>query len=140
MAIEQTLSILKPDATERNITGKINAMFENAGLAIVAQKRILLSQAQAEAFYAEHKERSFFKELVDFMSSGPVVVQVLKGEGAIAKNRLVMGATNPRDAADDTVRKLFAKNVGENSVHGSDSPEAAKREISFFFSELEIIG
>lgn len=140
MAIEQTLSILKPDATERNITGKINAMFEDAGLRIVAQKRILLSKSGAEAFYAEHKERSFFQELVDFMSSGPVVVQVLEGDGAIAKNRLVMGATNPRDAADNTIRKLFAKNVGENSVHGSDSAEAARREIAFFFSILEIVG
>ena len=139
MAIEQTLSILKPDATERNLTGKINAMFEGAGLKIVAQKRLLLSRQLAEAFYGEHKERSFFKELVDFMISGPVVVQVLEGEGAIAKNRLVMGATNPRDAADDTIRKLFAKNVGENSVHGSDSAEAAKREIGFFFSESEIV-
>jgi nucleoside-diphosphate kinase len=140
MAIEQTLSIIKPDATQRNLTGKINAMFEGAGLRIVAQKRVLLTQAIAEAFYAEHKERSFFKELVDFMVSGPVVAQVLEGEGAIAKNRQVMGATNPRDAADDTIRKLFAKNVGENSVHGSDSPEAAKREISFFFAQYEIVG
>lgn len=140
MAVEQTLSIIKPDATQRNITGKINAMFEDAGLKIVAQKRVLLSKQVAESFYGEHKERSFFKELVDFMSSAPVVVQVLEGEGAIAKNRQVMGATNPRDAADDTIRKLFAKNVGENSVHGSDSPEAAKREISFFFSQCEIVG
>ncbi|MEY4872404.1 MAG: hypothetical protein RLZZ563_1734 [Pseudomonadota bacterium] len=140
MAIERTLSIIKPDATKRNLTGKINAKFEEAGLRIVAQKRIHLSMAQAGQFYAEHKERGFYGELCEFMASEPVVVQVLEGEGAILKNREVMGATNPANAADGTIRKEFALSVGENSVHGSDSPESAKREISFFFSGLELVG
>jgi len=140
MAVERTLSMIKPDATNRNLTGKINAKFEEAGLRIVAQKRIHLSPAQAGAFYAEHSERPFYGELVEFMSSAPIVVQVLEGEGAILKNREVMGATNPANAADGTVRKEFALSVGENSVHGSDSPEAAAREISFYFSGLELVG
>ena len=140
MAIERTLSIIKPDATKRNLTGKINAKFEEAGLRIVAQKRIHLSMAQAGQFYAEHKERGFYGELCEFMASEPVVVQVLEGEGAILKNREVMGATNPANAADGTIRKEFALSVGENSVHGSDSPESAAREISFFFSGLELVG
>ena len=140
MAIERTLSIIKPDATKRNLTGKINAKFEEAGLRIVAQKRIHLTVAQAGQFYAEHKERGFYGELCEFMASEPVVVQVLEGEGAIAKNREVMGATNPANAADGTIRKEFALSVGENSVHGSDSPESAAREISFYFSGLELVG
>ncbi len=140
MATERTLSIIKPDATRRNLTGRINAKFEEAGLRIVAQKRIHLSAAQAGQFYAEHKERGFYGELCEFMASAPVVVQVLEGEGAIAKNREVMGATNPANAADGTVRKDFALSVGENSVHGSDSPEAAAREIAFYFSGLELVG
>jgi len=140
MAVERTLSMIKPDATNRNLTGKINAKFEEAGLRIVAQKRIHLSPAQAGAFYAEHSERPFYGELVEFMSSAPIVVQVLEGEGAILKNREVMGATNPANAADGTVRKEFALSVGENSVHGSDSPEAAAREIFFYFSGLELVG
>ncbi len=140
MATERTLSIIKPDATRRNLTGRINAKFEEAGLRIVAQKRIHLSAAQAGQFYAEHKERGFYDELCEFMASAPVVVQVLEGEGAIAKNREVMGATNPANAADGTVRKDFALSVGENSVHGSDSPEAAAREIAFYFSGLELVG
>ncbi|MDP3263323.1 MAG: nucleoside-diphosphate kinase [Tabrizicola sp.] len=140
MAIERTLSIIKPDATKRNLTGKINAKFEEAGLRIVAQKRIHLTPAQAGQFYAEHKERGFYAELCDFMASEPVVVQVLQGEGAILKNREVMGATNPANAADGTIRKEFALSVGENSVHGSDSPASAEREIGFFFSGLELVG
>jgi nucleoside-diphosphate kinase len=140
MAIERTLSIIKPDATKRNLTGKINAKFEEAGLRIVAQKRIHLTPAQAGQFYAEHKERGFYGELCDFMASEPVVVQVLEGEGAILKNREVMGATNPANAADGTIRKEFALSVGENSVHGSDSPASAEREICFFFSGLELVG
>ena len=140
MAVERTLSMIKPDATNRNLTGKINAKFEEAGLRIVAQKRIHLSPAQAGAFYAEHKERPFYGELCEFMSSAPIVVQVLEGEGAILKNREVMGATNPANAADGTIRKEFALSVGENSVHGSDSPEAAAREIAFYFSGLELVG
>ena len=140
MAIEHTFSIIKPDATRRNLTGKINAVFEDAGLRIVAQKRIHLTMAQAGQFYAEHKERPFYGELCEFMASEPVVVQVLEGEGAILKNREVMGATNPANAADGTIRKEFALSVGENSVHGSDSPDSAKREISFFFSGLELVG
>lgn len=140
MAVERTLSMIKPDATNRNLTGKINAKFEEAGLRIVAQKRIHLSAAQAGAFYAEHSERPFYGELVEFMSSAPIIVQVLEGEGAILKNREVMGATNPANAADGTVRKEFALSMGENSVHGSDSPEAAAREISFYFSGLELVG
>ena len=140
MAIERTLSIIKPDATRRNLTGKINAKFEDAGLRIVAQKRIHLSPAQAGQFYAVHKERPFYGELVEFMASEPVVVQVLEGENAIAKNREVMGATNPANAAEGTVRKLFAESVGENTVHGSDAPETAAIEIAQFFSGNEIVG
>lgn len=140
MAIERTLSIIKPDATKRNLTGKINTLFENAGLRIVAQKRVQLTKQQAGAFYAEHAHRPFYGELVDFMISEPVVIQVLQGEDAIRKNREVMGATNPAEAAEGTVRKLFANSVGENSVHGSDSEASAKREIAFFFSEIEIAG
>ena len=140
MAIERTLSIIKPDATRRNLTGRINARFEDAGLRIVAQKRIHLTPAQAGRFYEVHKERPFYGELVEFMSSEPVVVQVLEGEGAIAKNREVMGATNPAQAAEGTIRKDFALSVGENSVHGSDAPETAAAEIAFFFSGLELVG
>ncbi len=140
MAIERTLSIIKPDATERNLTGKINALFEDSGLRIVAQRRIRLSREQAETFYEVHKERSFFGELVDYMISGPVVAQVLEGENAIAHHREIMGATNPANAEPGTVRKEFALNVQENSVHGSDSPETAAKEISFFFSDADIVG
>ncbi len=140
MATERTLSIIKPDATRRNLTGKINAKFEEAGLRIVAQKRIHLTPAQAGRFYEVHKDRPFYGELCEFMASAPVVVQVLEGEGAIAKNREVMGATNPADAAPGTIRAEFAESVGENSVHGSDAPETAKEEISFFFSGLDIVG
>ena len=137
---ERTFSIIKPDATERNLTGKINAVIEDSGLRIVGQKRIRMSRAQAETFYEIHKERPFYGELVDFMTSGPVVVQVLEGEGAVAKYREVMGATNPEQAADGTIRKLYAKSVGENSVHGSDSQENAKLEIGQFFTDAEIVG
>jgi len=140
MAIERTLSIIKPDATKRNLTGKINAKFEDAGLRIVAQKRIQLTPAQAGQFYVVHAERPFYGELCEFMASGPVVVQVLQGEGAIAKNREVMGATNPADAAPGTVRADFAESVGENSVHGSDAPDTAAEEIAFFFAGLELVG
>ncbi len=140
MATERTLSIIKPDATKRNLTGKINAKFEEAGLRIVAQKRIQLTQDQAGTFYAVHRERPFFGELTEFMASGPVVVQVLEGESAITKNREVMGATNPADAAPGTIRAEFAESVGENSVHGSDAPDAAKEEIAYFFSGLELVG
>ena len=140
MAIERTLSIIKPDATARNLTGKINAKFEDAGLRIIAQKRIHLTPAQAGQFYEVHKERPFYGELVEFMASGPVVAQVLEGENAIAKNREVMGATNPANADDGTIRKEFALSVGENSVHGSDAPETAAVEIAFFFSGLELVG
>ena len=140
MAVERTLSIIKPDATNRNLTGKINAKFEEAGLRIAAQKRVHLTMAQAGVFYAEHDERPFYGELCEFMASAPVVLQVLEGEGAIAKNREVMGATNPADAAAGTVRAEFAQSVGENSVHGSDSPESAAREIAYFFSGLELVG
>jgi nucleoside-diphosphate kinase len=139
MAIERTLSILKPDATRRNLTGKINARFEGAGLKIVAQKRLQLSEAQAGQFYAVHKERSFFGELVAFMVSGPVVVQVLEGENAVAKNREIMGATNPANAAAGTIRKDFAESIEANSVHGSDSLDNAKIEIAYFFAGLEIV-
>ena len=138
--MERTLSIIKPDATRRNLTGKINAKFEDAGLRIVAQKRIHLTVAQAGMFYAEHKERGFYGELCEFMASEPVVVQVLEGEGAILKNREVMGATNPANAAEGTIRKEFALSVGENSVHGSDSAASAAREIAFYFSGLELVG
>jgi nucleoside-diphosphate kinase len=140
MAVERTLSIIKPDATRRNLTGKIVARFEDAGLRVVAQRRTRLSIAQAEAFYAVHKERPFFESLVAFMTSGPVVVQVLEGEGAIAKNREVMGATDPAKATPGTIRKDFAESIEANSVHGSDSPETAANEIRFFFSDLDIPG
>ncbi|MFT7390541.1 MAG: nucleoside-diphosphate kinase [Paracoccaceae bacterium] len=140
MTVERTLSIIKPDATKRNLTGAINAKFEAAGLRIVAQKRIHLSPAQAGAFYAVHAARPFYGELVESMISAPVVVQVLEGEGAVLANRTVMGATNPKDAAEGTIRKEFALSIGENSVHGSDAPETAAVEIAFFFSGLEIVG
>ena len=140
MAVERTFSIIKPDATKRNLTGKIIDKFETAGLRVVAQKRIRMTREQAEGFYAVHKERPFFGELVEFMISGPVVVQVLEGENAIARNREVMGATNPANAAPGTIRKEFAKSVGENSVHGSDAPETAAEEIRFFFTDDEIVG
>lgn len=140
MAIQRTFSIIKPDATARNITGKIAAMLEEAGLRIVAQKRIQMTRAQAEAFYGVHKDRPFFGDLCDFMTSGPVVVQVLEGEDAIARNREVMGATNPEEAAEGTIRKAFAENIERNSVHGSDAPETATEEIAFFFSGSEITG
>ena len=137
---ERTFSIIKPDATKRNLTGKVNAVIEDAGLRIVAQKRIRMSRAQAEEFYGVHKERPFFGELVEFMTSAPVVVQVLEGEGAVARYREVMGATNPAQAADGTIRKLYAESVGENSVHGSDSQENAQLEIAQFFKDDEIVG
>jgi nucleoside-diphosphate kinase len=140
MALERTFSIIKPDATERNLTGAVNAVIEKAGLRIVAQKRIRMTRQQAETFYAVHKERPFFGELVDFMISAPVVVQVLEGDNAIARYREVMGATNPANAAEGTIRKLFAKSVGENSVHGSDAPETAAVEIAQFFAGNEIVG
>jgi nucleoside-diphosphate kinase len=140
MAIERTLSIIKPDATRRNLTGRINARFEEAGLRIVAQKRIHMTLGQAQQFYAVHKDRPFFAELTEFMASAPVVVQVLEGEGAVLKNREVMGATNPANAAEGTIRKDFALSVGENSVHGSDAPETAAAEIAYFFSGLELVG
>ena len=140
MATERTLSIIKPDATERNLTGQINARFEAAGLRIVAQKRLQLTKAQAEAFYAVHKERPFYGDLVAFMTSGPVVVQVLEGADAIAKNREVMGATDPAKADAGTIRKDFAQNIEANSVHGSDAPETAAEEIAFFFAAIEIVG
>ena len=138
MAIEQTLSIIKPDATRRNLTGKINQRFEDAGLRIIAQKRVHLTQSQAEGFYAVHKERAFFSDLVKFMTSGPIVVQILEGEEAISKNREIMGATNPAQADDGTIRKDFAEDIEANSVHGSDAPETALEEIGYFFSKLEI--
>jgi nucleoside-diphosphate kinase len=140
MAIERTFSILKPDATARNLTGAINAIIEKAGLWIIAQKRIRMTRKEAETFYAVHKARPFFGELVEFMTSGPVVVQVLEGENAIAKYREVMGATDPAKAADGTIRKVHAKSVGENSVHGSDAPETAAQEIAQFFSGNELVG
>jgi nucleoside-diphosphate kinase len=140
MATERTFSIIKPDATERNITGKIIDKLESAGLRVVASKRIRMTREQAEGFYAVHKDRPFFGELVDFMISGPVVVQVLEGENAVAKNREVMGATNPKDAAPGTIRAEFARSVGENSVHGSDGPDTARQEIAFFFRDGEIVG
>src|SRR5205807_7473997 len=140
MALERTFSIIKPDATARNLTGAINSMIEQAGLRIVAQKRVRISREQAETFYAVHKERPFFRELVDFMISGPVVVQVLEGENAIAKYRDIMGATDPAKAAPRTIRKVHAKSIGENSVHGSDAPETAAVEIAQFFSVNEIVG
>jgi nucleoside-diphosphate kinase len=140
MAIERTFSIIKPDATERNLTGAVNAVIEKAGLRIVAQKRILMSRREAETFYAVHKERPFFGELVDFMISAPVVVQVLEGENAVLRYREIMGATNPESAAEGTIRKLYARSIGENSVHGSDSIDNAKIEIAQFFSGNEIVG
>lgn len=140
MATERTLSIIKPDATRRNLTGKINAKFEDAGLRIVAQKRIHLTKAQAGEFYKVHAERPFYDELCEFMASEPVVVQVLEGQDAILKNREVMGATNPADAAPGTIRAEFAESVGENSVHGSDAPDTAAQEIAFYFSGLELVG
>ena len=140
MTTERTLSIIKPDATRRNLTGKVNAVIEDAGLRIVAQKRIRMSRAQAEQFYEVHKARPFYGELVEFMTSGPVVVQVLEGENAVAKYRDVMGATDPAKAAAGTIRKVHAKSVGENSVHGSDSADNAKIEIAQFFSDKDIVG
>ena len=139
MSIEQTLSIIKPDATKRNLTGKINSKLEDSGLKIIAQKRILLSKTQAEDFYKIHQERPFYNDLVKFMISGPVVVQVLEGENAVSKNREIMGATNPDEAEDGTIRKEFAVSLEANSVHGSDSLENAKIEISFFFSKIELV-
>ncbi len=140
MALERTLSIIKPDATRRNLTGTINARFEDAGLRIIAQKRLHLTREQAEGFYYVHKERAFFNDLVTFMTSGPVVVQVLEGEDAIQKNRDLMGATNPANADEGTIRKDFAENVEANSVHGSDAPETAAEEIAYYFSQLELVG
>ena len=140
MAIERTFSIIKPDATRRNLTGKVNAKLEEAGLRIVAQKRALLTRAQAEGFYAVHKERPFFNDLCTFMTSGPVVLQVLEGENAVLKNREVMGATNPANADAGTIRKEFAESIEANSVHGSDSAENAAIEIAYFFSQVEIVG
>jgi len=140
MALERTFSIIKPDATARNITGKIIDKLEEGGLRIVGQKRIQMTKEQAQAFYAVHKDRPFYDDLVAFMTSGPVVVQVLEGENAIAKNREIMGATNPDEAAEGTIRKLFAENIERNSVHGSDGPDTAKEEIAFFFQDNEIPG
>ena len=139
MSIEKTLSIIKPDATKRNITGLINTKFENAGLKIIAQKRLILTRSMAEKFYEIHKDRPFYNDLVKFMTSGPVVVQVLEGENAVKLNRSVMGATNPEEAAEGTIRKDFAESIEANSVHGSDSLENAKAEISFFFADIELI-
>ena len=139
MSVERTLSIIKPDATKRNLTGLINAKFENAGLRIIAQKRLQLTRSMAEKFYGIHKDRPFFNDLVDFMISGPVVVQVLEGENAVKLNRDVMGATNPDDAEEGTVRKEFAESIEANSVHGSDSLENAQNEISFFFANIELV-
>ena len=140
MAIERTFSILKPDATRRNLTGKVNAVLENAGLRIIAQKRLHMTTAQAEEFYGVHRERGFFRDLVTFMTSGPVVVQVLEGENAVLKNREIMGATDPAKADTGTIRKLFAESIEANSVHGSDSAENAASEIAFFFAGTEIVG
>ena len=140
MALERTLSIIKPDATRRNLTGKINSRFEDAGLRIIAQKRLQLTKEQAEGFYYAHKERAFFNDLVTFMTSGPIVVQVLEGEEAIQKNRDLMGATNPANAEEGSIRKDFAENVEANSVHGSDAPETAAEEIAYYFSQLELLG
>ena len=140
MAIERTFSMIKPDATRRNLTGAITRMFEDAGLRVVASKRVWMSLREAEGFYAVHKERPFFGELTEFMSSGPTVVQVLEGEDAIARNREIMGATNPADAAEGTIRKLHALSIGENSVHGSDAAETARQEIAYWFAETEIVG
>ncbi|WP_375619429.1 MULTISPECIES: nucleoside-diphosphate kinase [unclassified Bartonella] len=140
MALERTFSMIKPDATRRNLTGAITKMLEDAELRVIASKRVWMSKREAENFYAVHKERPFFSELVEFMSSGPTVVQVLEGKNAIAKNREIMGATNPSDAEEGTIRKVHALSIGENSVHGSDSAETAKTEIAFWFSEVEIVG
>jgi nucleoside-diphosphate kinase len=140
MAVERTLSIIKPDATKRNLTGAVNAVIETAGLRIVAQKRLWLSEGQAEGFYSVHRERPFFRDLVDFMISGPVVVQVLEADDAVAKYRDTMGATNPANAAEGTIRKKFAESIEANTVHGSDSLENAAREIEFFFTDQEIVG
>ena len=140
MALERTLSIIKPDATRRTLTGKINAKFEDAGLRIVAQRRVRLTKEQAEGFYDVHRERAFFNDLVAFMTSGPVVVQVLEGDNAVVRNREIMGATNPANADEGTIRKDFAESIEANSVHGSDSPENAAKEIRYFFAELEIVG
>jgi nucleoside-diphosphate kinase len=140
MAVERTFSIIKPDATRRNLTGAINALIEQAGLRVIAQKRLRMSRAEAEIFYAVHRERPFFGELVEFMTSGPVVVQVLEGENAIAKYREIMGATDPAKAAHGTIRKLYGQSVSDNSVHGSDAPETAAQEINQFFSGNEIVG
>jgi nucleoside-diphosphate kinase len=140
MTVERTFSIIKPDATERNLTGAVNAIIEGAGLRIIAQKRVRITREQAETFYGVHRARPFFGELVEFMTSGPVVVQVLEGEGAIAKYRDVMGATDPAKAAAGTIRKVHAKSIGENSVHGSDAPDTAANEIAQFFSGNEIVG
>lgn len=136
--MERTLSIIKPDATTRNITGKVNSMIEDAGLKIIAQKLIRLTAPQAEEFYQEHKDKAFFTSLIDFMTSAPVIVQVLEGEDAVARYRKIMGATNPAVAEEGTIRKTFALSIDKNTVHGSDSPESAKREVDFFFSEIEI--
>ncbi len=140
MAIERTLSIIKPDATRRNLTGQITARLEDAGLRVVASKRVWMTRGQAEGFYAVHKERPFFDNLCEFMTSGPVVIQVLEGENAVSKNREIMGATNPAEAAEGTIRKDFAENIEANSVHGSDAPETAAQEISYWFADTEIIG
>ena len=140
MAVERTFSMIKPDATRRNLTGAIIKKFEDAGLTVIASKRVWMSQREAEGFYAVHKERPFFGELVESMTSGPTVVQVLQGENAIAKNREIMGATNPTQADEGTIRKEFALSIGENSVHGSDAPETAAQEITYWFAETEIVG
>jgi nucleoside-diphosphate kinase len=140
MAVERTFSMIKPDATRRNLTGAINAKLEAAGLRIVAQKRVWMTRRQAEGFYAVHRGRPFFDELCQFMSSGPTVVQVLEGDSAVAKNREVMGATDPAKAAAGTIRKEFARSIGENSIHGSDAPETARQEISYWFADIEIVG
>lgn len=140
MALERTFSIIKPDATRRNLTGKVTAKLEEGGLRVVASKRIMMTRRQAEGFYAVHRERPFFGELVDFMMSGPVVVQVLEGENAVVRNREIMGATDPKKAAPGTIRAEFALSIGENTVHGSDGPDTAKEEIAFFFAGSEIAG
>ncbi len=140
MAIQRTFSIIKPDATRRNLTGQITARLEDAGLRVVASKRVWMTRGQVEGFYAVHKERPFFDNLCEFMTSGPVVVQVLEGENAVSKNREIMGATNPAEAAEGTIRKDFAENIEANSVHGSDAPETAAQEISYWFADTEIIG
>ena len=140
MAIQRTFSMIKPDATERNLTGQINARLESAGLRIVAQRRVRMSLQQAEGFYAVHRGRPFFDELCQFMSSGPTVLQVLEGEDAIAKNREVMGATDPKKAAPGTIRADFARSIGENSVHGSDGPETAAQEIAYWFADVDVVG